>query len=624
MLLVQCAMMASPSMYRVFFLSTVVIWMFATMYVLRVGTGTTAIKDSPNAVESFEVMEELEKQNIQLKEIAEKMRVIEMRKLSQPNSEEEGNDLLGVVQSQLIACNKKNQELSTEIKAVHLKNANTKSLPERIEQKSDANDEKNSIDSLTRSTFNQITELWYFIQSSLNNLKNDKSLSEERSNQISEVINDIRSRKSAALVEVELLQDLQKEVREREMQKLGELVQRRFHYLQNPKNCDAAKKLVCNLNKGCGFGCQLHHVTYCFLVAIGTQRTFVLDSKNWRYSHEGWESVFKPLSETCTRASGNPTLWNGEEQSKNVKDLTLPIVDGMMRRPPYLPLNVPEDLYSKLVQFHGDPAVWWLGQVVSYLMRPQQWLEKSIAEFEKAIGFSHPIVGIHIRRTDKVGSEAAFHSVAEYMTHVVDWYEKINMKRQRQQKPPLDNKLVYVASDDTNVLEEARRLYPDFKFLGDTEISKNAGTSLRYSKTGLVGVLTDIILLSKCDYIVGTFSSQVSRVAYELMQTLHPDAASYAHSLDDVFYFGGQGAHSQKVIYDHDAKPGSDEISLHAGDFVGVAGNHWDGFSKGVNRRTNAVGLYPSYKVVEVITKSKFPTYDEASIGFFNRTKGTN
>lgn len=317
-------------------------------------------------------------------------------------------------------------------------------------------------------------------------------------------------------------------------------------------------------------------------------------------------------------------MWNGEEQSKDAGVIILPIVDGMTRRPPYLPLNIPEDLSSKLIQFHGDPSVWWLGQVVSYLTRPQSWLEKSLKDFENAIGFSHPIAGIHIRRTDKVGSEAAFHSVSEYMIHVTDWFDKENMKRQRQGKPQIETKLVYVASDDTNVLDEARRLYPDFKFLGDTEISKNAGTSMRYSKTGLVGVLTDIILLSKCDYLVGTFSSQVSRVAYELMQTLHPDASAHAHSLDDVFYFGGQGAHSQKVIYDHEARPGSSEISLQAGDLVGIAGNHWDGYSKGVNRRTNVVGLYPSYKVTEVITKAKFPSYDEANKGSLNQTKGAN
>jgi hypothetical protein len=29
---------------------------------------------------------------------------------------------------------------------------------------------------------------------------------------------------------------------------------------QNPENCDSARKLVCNLNKGCGYGCQVNPI----------------------------------------------------------------------------------------------------------------------------------------------------------------------------------------------------------------------------------------------------------------------------------------------------------------------------------------------------------------------------
>lgn len=29
-------------------------------------------------------------------------------------------------------------------------------------------------------------------------------------------------------------------------------------YLQNPSDCSKARKLVCSLNKGCGFGCQVN------------------------------------------------------------------------------------------------------------------------------------------------------------------------------------------------------------------------------------------------------------------------------------------------------------------------------------------------------------------------------
>jgi glycoprotein 6-alpha-L-fucosyltransferase len=33
--------------------------------------------------------------------------------------------------------------------------------------------------------------------------------------------------------------------------------------------------------------------------------------------------------------------------------------------------------------------------------------------------------------------------------------------------------------------------------------------------------------------------------------------------------------------------------------FEGIAGNHWNGWSKGTNRRTGQNGLFPSYLVRE-------------------------
>lgn len=107
------------------------------------------------------------------------------------------------------------------------------------------------------------------------------------------------------------------------------------------------------------------------------------------------------------------------------------------------------------------------------------------------------------------------------------------------------------------------------------------------------------------------FISKVCRVAYEIMQTLHPDASAYFHSLDDIYYFGGQNAHNQVAIYAHHPRT-ADEIPMEPGDVIGVAGNHWDGYSKGINRKLGRTGLYPSYKVKEKIETVKYPTYPEA------------
>ncbi len=47
------------------------------------------------------------------------------------------------------------------------------------------------------------------------------------------------------------------EWRQNESKALSSIVQNRLKALQNPKDCGSARKLVCNLNKGCGYGCQV-------------------------------------------------------------------------------------------------------------------------------------------------------------------------------------------------------------------------------------------------------------------------------------------------------------------------------------------------------------------------------
>lgn len=97
-------------------------------------------------------------------------------------------------------------------------------------------------------------------------------------------------------------------------------------------------------------------------------------------------------------------------------------------------------------------------------------------------------------------------------------------------------------------------------------------------------------------------------MAYELMQVHNTDASTWFYSLDDIYYYGGQNAHNQQALYKHRAQT-EHEISLEPGDLVGVAGNHWDGYSKGVSRQSGKTGLYPSFKVEDKVQIAKFPSY---------------
>ena len=57
---------------------------------------------------------------------------------------------------------------------------------------------------------------------------------------------------------------------------------------------------------------------------------------------------------------------------------------------------------------------------------------------------------VQVRRTDKVGTEAAFHGIEEYMFHVHQYFEYL------EQRQEVDTRRVYLATDDANLLKEAK------------------------------------------------------------------------------------------------------------------------------------------------------------------------
>ena len=105
------------------------------------------------------------------------------------------------------------------------------------------------------------------------------------------------------------------------------------------------------------------------------------------------------------------------------------------------------------------------------------------------------------------------------------------------------------------------------------------------------------------------------RVAYEWMQYLHNDDVSRNfNSLDDVYYVGGGNPHYNIAIHGHNKQ---NELKFSVGDYIGVAGNHWDGYSLGINandnnpKSRNLRKLFPSYKVRNAVKTFDFVQFKE-------------
>ncbi|XP_046981052.1 alpha-(1,6)-fucosyltransferase-like [Schistocerca americana] len=235
-------------------------------------------------------------------------------------------------------------------------------------------------------------------------------------------------------------------------------------------------------------------------------------------------------------------------------------------------------------------------------MRLQPRSDQLVKAVLGRLNFTRPIVGIHVRRSDKLFHEAEYHAVDEYMAAVEDIYETLEITNGGGARK------IYVATDDVSVFDEINKKYPDYTVIGDRNISSRASGKTKYSKEALDGILVDIHLLSMCDFVVCTFSSNICRLVYEMMQSLHVDASTRVTSLDwDYGFTGMQKLRLYRVILQHSARS-AEEMNMRRGDIIAV--NFYNATNNyGYNLNTSESGYFPIFKTVEDAKSVPFPTY---------------
>ena len=197
----------------------------------------------------------------------------------------------------------------------------------------------------------------------------------------------------------------------------------------------------------------MHFISLCLIASYATKRTMIIEAERWNYHKGERRNMFLPLSETCTEADESDRRpWPGTHETRVID---LEFVNGMMKLPgqTFFQLGIPEDLSERINRFSGDPSAWWIGQIIHYLFRYQPKTRKVIDQAKENMNFRQPIVGIHVRRTDKVGKEAAFHYIDEYMSHAEEFFEKLELHRK------VNTRRIYLASEDPSVLSDARKRY---------------------------------------------------------------------------------------------------------------------------------------------------------------------
>jgi hypothetical protein len=115
------------------------------------------------------------------------------------------------------------------------------------------------------------------------------------------------------------------------------------------------------------------------------------------------------------------------------------------------------------------------------------------------------------------------------MKHAIQFFEQNpNLKKQ-----------IFVATDDTLVINSLEIEYKEFKFTTNADRKKDPTQWMhhRYSSNEFLRILIDIWLLSDCDLFIGTFSSHVSRLVFEFIQFKNKKNQKVV-SLDSEWYNG--------------------------------------------------------------------------------------
>ncbi|XP_042857379.1 alpha-(1,6)-fucosyltransferase-like [Penaeus japonicus] len=176
---------------------------------------------------------------------------------------------------------------------------------------------------------------------------------------------------------------------------------------------------------------------------------------------------------------------------------------------------------------------------------------------------------------------------------------------------------IYLATDDPKVLQEAKEKYPHYELVCNEESVASASMKLRGTESNMRNFLTDVYFLSRSDFLVCSMSSNVCRLAYELMQSLHPDASRRVFSVDSTHWFHLQTRHWVRARYAHSSGRRTGELRFKKGDVIKVIPqyykqhyNHFDGFVFGMNKNRTNYGLFPMYKTVDDLQVADTPSFD--------------
>ena len=198
---------------------------------------------------------------------------------------------------------------------------------------------------------------------------------------------------------------------------------------------------------------------------------------------------------------------------------------------------------------HG--RYWIRSQIAHYLWRPSEWLQNEINHRMASILLPspptpHPFIGMHVRLTDNIPDFAK--SFGRNATHTRR-LERFRTIAERIWKTHFatttSTKTVFIATDHAHVLEWAQGEFLGWKILFQQHRVQRATTQQRTwfaegRSTAAGAMATDVEILRRADFLIGSYQSNVFRLATQLNTAWHVQTYSIRmprHFSVDVEWF---------------------------------------------------------------------------------------
>jgi hypothetical protein len=206
------------------------------------------------------------------------------------------------------------------------------------------------------------------------------------------------------------------------------------------------------------------------------------------------------------------TNCTGDEEKENY--------DGAMVHPRNGEVFPPDSRYRPADYAHQG-TLWYRSLIMHYLLQPNADLEANIRYNRNALQITHPIIGMHIRAGDAC-AHAATSTIRPECRPISRYIEELQLMARKYKV-----KRVFLACDDAEAAEAVKTqsgldvtmldLDREKMFAGKWFIEYRMAYGATNTAQVAESTMIDLFLLRECDYFVGTFASQFSRLAFEMM-----------------------------------------------------------------------------------------------------------